>query len=263
MTPPLKDEWRRGIALAATIAVLLLASRVRAATGIDAAIDESAAGNEAAAEAQSRIDALSGDIDALAAEYGATLQQTRALDVYNDQLAKLIVSQGKEIDELHDEIGKVTVVGRSIMPLMAEMIDTLDQFVHLDLPFLPDERRDRVQQLRDMMDRADVTVSEKYRRIMESYQIENEYGRTIEAYRGPLDAGGQNRTVDFLRVGRIALLYQTLDGQESGMWDPERKQWTTLDGGYRLPVQQGIRIARKQAAPDLLTVPLPAAGPVQ
>jgi hypothetical protein len=135
--------------------------------------------------------------------------------------------------------------------------------VQLDVPFLPDERRQRVQGLRELMSRSDVTLSEKYRRLMEAYQVENEYGRTIEAYRGTLDSGGEKRTVDFLRVGRVALLYQTLDSNETGFWNTADKGWAPLPGEYRSPVKQGLQIARKQVAPDLVRIPVRAPEVVQ
>ena len=93
---------------------------------------------------------------------------------------------------------------------------------------------------------------------MEAYQIENEYGRTIEAYRSTIDNTGAERTVDFLRVGRIALVYLTLDDSEAGAWDQQSKQWVELDASYRNAIGQGLRVARKQAAPELIRVPLPA-----
>jgi hypothetical protein len=108
-----------------------------------------------------------------------------------------------------------------------------------------------------MMDRPDVTDSEKYRRILEAYEIENEYGRTVEAYRGPLADG---RIVDFLRIGRIALLYQSADGEESAAWDASQTAFVALDSSYRSSIKEGLRIARKQARPDLIRVPLPAAS---
>jgi hypothetical protein len=159
---------------------------------------------------------------------------------------------------LNKQIGEVDVVQRQITPLMLRMIDTLAEFVRLDVPFLPEERAKRVAGLRDMMGRADVTLSEKYRRLMEAYQVENEYGRTIESYRGSLDAEGQQRTVDFLRIGRVALMYQTLDGQEVGFWDRQAGQWEELPGEYRSPIKQGLQIAKKQVAPDLIRIPVPA-----
>jgi hypothetical protein len=146
---------------------------------------------------------------------------------------------------------------------MVRMIDGLDQFVALDMPFLPEERRERVENLRDLMSKADVTVSEKFRLLMEAYQIENAYGRSIEAYTGDLELDGTKRTVDFLQVGRVALLYQTSDRSETGFWDRDANTWQQLDDSYRTPVANAIKVARKQKAPDLLQIPVPAAVEAQ
>jgi len=230
---------------------------VRAQTVKDAIATSEGANKEAEAS-QKKIDKISDDIDSLAAEYRAAIQEIKALEGYNKQLEGLIVSQGQEMESLRHQIDNVTVVGRQVMPLMSRMLDALAQFVELDVPFLPEERAERIAKLREMMDRADVTISEKYRRILEAYQIENEYGRTIEAYRGPVEADGKEITVDFLRIGRLALLYQTLDGSESGMWDAAAGTWVPLGNEYRNAIQAGLRMARKQSAPDLITVPVPA-----
>ena len=109
------------------------------------------------------------------------------------------------------------------------------------------------------MSRADVSNAEKYRAIMEAYQIENEYGRSIEAYRSTIESDGETKTVDFLRFGRIALVYQTLDGSESRVWDQQQRAWVPLDDSYRTSIRDGLRIARRQSAPDLIRLPLPAA----
>jgi hypothetical protein len=243
--------------LAVALAGLLTAGRLVSAVTPESVVDEAAKNTAAGAEVQKEIDTISDDIDTLAAEYRAALQTTRALKVYNAQLESLLVSQRREIESLTTQVDEVTIVGRRVLPLMVRMIDGLETFVALDVPFLPAERQARVADLRAMMDRADVTIAEKYRRILEAYQIENEYGRTIEAYRGKLEDGDTARTVDFLRVGRNVLLYQTLDGRESGAWDAKTGAWTEVSG-YRIPIQQGIRMARKQVAPDLIRVPMPA-----
>jgi hypothetical protein len=175
-------------------------------------------------------------------------------------MRELLSSQEAELASLQGQLDQVEVVGRAVMPLMLKMIDAYEQLVELDLPFLLDERKERVADLRTLMKRADVTSAEKYRRIMEAYQIENEYGRTIEAYRSTLDLAGREATVDFLRFGRIALVYQTPDGTEAGVWNQETKSWEKLDPRYRGAIRDGLRIARKQAAPDLIRLPLPASA---
>lgn len=226
------------------------------AVEIDKALDEGDAGNRAAVEAQREVEKMSDESDRLVAEYRRTLQETESLRLYNQQLADVAASQKSEIDALDVQIRDVENVERRIGPLMARMIDVLDRFVALDVPFLPQERSQRMTDLRELMKRSDVSLSEKYRRLMEAYQVENEYGRTIEAYKGTLDTGGAKRTVDFLRVGRVALLYQTVDVEESGRWDPETKQWVVLGDEYRRPVRDGLRMANKQTAPDLIKVPV-------
>jgi hypothetical protein len=235
---------------------LLLASATAPAQTLAQAVDARTSGNAEGMESQRRIDTLSEETDKMLAEYRTRLKQIDALRIYNSQMEQLIASQEIEMASLRRQIDDVEVVGRGVTPLMLKMIDSLDAFVALDVPFLKEERTRRLEHLRELMGRADVTNAEKYRRILEAYQIENDYGRTIEAYRGTLPDG---RTVDFLRVGRITLVYQSLDADEAAVWDQEGRDWVELDSSYRTAIKQGLRIARKQSAPDLIRLPLPAA----
>jgi hypothetical protein len=114
-----------------------------------------------------------------------------------------------------------------------------------------------------LLERSDVTVAEKFRRLLEAYEIENDYGRTIEAYKGSLELDGAVREVDFLRIGRTALLYQTVDAEIFGMWDKSQGAWVSLPAEYRNQIRSGIKMARKQVAPNLLILPIGAPEVVQ
>ncbi len=230
-----------------------------AASELDVLVAQRMEVNDAAAESQTRIDVLSEDSDKLTAEYRAVLKRIDALRVYNHQVSELIASQDEEMVSLRRQIDDVELVGREVTPLMLGMIDAIENFVELDVPFLIEERTTRVETLHEVMLRADVTNAERYRRIVEAYQIENEYGRTIEAYRSTIERGGDTKTVDFLRFGRLVLVYQTLDGDESSVWDQQSREWVRLDDSDRSSIRAGLRIARKQLAPDLIRLPLPAA----
>jgi len=227
---------------------------------LDRMLDVRTSGNEEGAEVQKKIDEISDQTDALVAEYRTLLKQIDSIRIYNSQMRELISSQEAELASLADQLDRVEVVGRSVTPLMLLMIDAIERFVSLDVPFLLGERDKRIAELRGLMGRADLTNAEKYRQIMEAYQIENEYGRTIEAYRGTLQLGDREATVDFLRYGRIALVFQALDESEAGVWNQETRSWDPLDSSYRSGIREGLRIARKQAAPDLIRLPLPAAS---
>ncbi|MEE8244492.1 MAG: DUF3450 domain-containing protein [Pseudomonadales bacterium] len=212
--------------------------------------------NQAARTSQAKIDALTEETRQLLNEYKTVLKEIEGLRVYNRQLEKQIGSQEREMAQLSDSIDKVTVIERQITPLMLRMIDGLEQFVDLDLPFLLDERHGRIDNLRNMMDRADVAVSEKYSQVLRAYQIENEYGRTLSSYGDTINIAGIDRKVDVLKVGRIALVYQTPDGEETGMWNQTSGTWEPVDDEYKTPVRNGIRMERKQLTVDMLTLPI-------
>lgn len=215
------------------------------------------------ANAQKQIDQLADQADELLLEYRNTLKVVDGLKVYNDLLQKQIDNQEAEMNALNESFEKISIIERQIVPLMIRMIDSLEEFIELDTPFLPKERSDRVADLRDMMERSDVTAAEKFRRVLEAYQIENEYGRTIEAYKGAIELDGKTREVDFLRFGRVSLMYQTADGKLSGAWNKESRQFEALPPDiYKAQIANGLRIARKEVAPDLLVVPVPAAAGV-
>lgn len=206
-------------------------------------------------DSQKRIDAYSDETARLYEEYRSILERAGQVRAYNAQMERLIASQQGELDSLDRQIGEIGQTGKALVPLMTRMIDGLDRFLAADAPFLYNERSQRISDLREMMDDASVTLAEKYRKIMEAYSTENEYARTIEAYRGVLE-DGRERTVDFLRIGRVGLYYRTIDGKEVGMWNKSQKGWAKLDDGYKNAVKQGLMVARKQAAPDLLTLPV-------
>jgi Protein of unknown function (DUF3450) len=246
------------------LAVLFLApilvTQARAAD-LQVALDERKAINQEAIASQKRIDEISDDSEAMLIEYRSAMKQLDSLNIYNGQMRELIAGQDDELESLQRQVDGVELVSRAVAPLMTEMIAYLEAFVGLDVPFLMEERTRRVADLKAMMARADVTNSEKYRRIMEAYEIESEYGRTIEAYRGTVDTTGEPRTVDFLRVGRVALVYQTLDGTEAGAWNQREGRWDSLGSEYLTGIKQGLRVARKQSAPELIEIPVPLPEP--
>ena len=237
----------------ATAAPALAAETVDAVT----AVGEQRAQEGAAAQKQ--IEQLSDQAGDLESQYKQVNKVVEGLAVYNDLLQKQVDNQRAEMAALSDSINKVSLIERQIVPLMMQMVETLDEFVTLDVPFLPTERAERVARLREMMERSDVTSAEKFRRILEAYQIENEYGRTIEAYKGTLELAGGTREVNFLRIGRVALLYQSDRGDLTGAWSQEARAWQTLPPEtYKQAVSMGLKVARKQVAPDLLVLPVAA-----
>ncbi|MFY8325055.1 DUF3450 domain-containing protein [Pseudoalteromonas sp. ZZD1] len=241
------------------LAGIVAASAAVHANELDKVIDKSSEINQSAAQSQTKIDKIADSMQGRLQQFSALNKEIDGLAVYNAQLTKQLNNQLTEMEDLNASMDKVSVIERQITPLMIRMITGLEQFVALDVPFLKDERAKRITSLKEMMDRADINSSEKFRRLLEAYQVEVDYGRTIEAYTALLSVEGQEREVDFLRIGRLELIYLTRDGKKAGSWDQNTKSFVTLPDSTISQISKGLRIARKQLAPDMLTLPVHAA----
>lgn len=225
------------------------------AEGLDDTVKVESGINKAATSSQKRVSQLAQQTTDLLAEFRTVVRETESLKIYNDNLEKVVMDQRAEVVSINEQLNGLEATNRGIVPLMLEMIDAFETIVENDMPFRLEERRARVERLRDMMDQADVTASEKYRRVMEAYQGEIEYGRTTEAYSEALPTTGQ--TVDFLRVGRTLLVYQSSDQLTTGWFNPATRAYEELPDRYRLQVKEGLAIARNEKAPNLVMLPVP------
>ena len=248
---------RNAVLLLSTLGAIFTAEMV-AGQAVDQIVAAESRRIQLAQAGQDQIDGIVEETRSVAEEYRAVMKEVDGLLVYNTLLDRQIEDQNRELSNLRISIDQVQLIERQILPLLTRMIDGLDQFVALDVPFLMDERTERVESLTALLERADVTAAEKFRVVMEAWQIENDYARTIYTYTDELDIDGTPREVDVLQVGRVALVYQTADGAESGAWNQRTRSWESVGDEYRNPIRQGIRLARNQIAPDLLLLPLAA-----
>jgi Protein of unknown function (DUF3450). len=205
-------------------------------------------------KSQSQVNDLSTEKDSLLAEWKVVVKQVEGLKIYNEQKRRQIKAQEERMVTLAEQTRQVVVIQRQIPPLMERMADSLEQFVSLDAPFSLDERVKRINQVRATLSDPKVTASEQVRQVLEAYNIEREYGRTIETYEDAIVIDGEEKVVNILRIGRLALMYQLKDQSQAGIWDSEQNDWVEVSG-YRLPVRKGIRMANKTAPLDLLAVP--------
>lgn len=212
---------------------------------------------EAGAATQRQIDNLDDQRADLTHQYRSALSQLTQLKKYNDSQRKILQSQADEETSLKEQINSVANLERNIVPLMSDMLEALDNFVALDQPFLLDKRQQRLANLRSLLTDAKTSNAEKYRRILEAYQIENDFGRTIETWQGNLTPNDVNSPlVNFLKIGRVAYLYQTIDGKSAYRWDS--KSWQPLNSSANEQVTQGIKMAKEQIPSNLLLIPVTA-----
>lgn len=248
--------WGRKALFAAALGACVAVS---AADPVGQAVDAAIDGTRADKASQQRVNQVDDQTRELLERYRSALWQSQQLNVYAKQLEELTAAQDGEKESLQRQLAEIERTERELLPLMLRMVDTLEKFIGEDLPFLPTERKERVDNLKRLMADPEAGVAEKFRRILEAYQIEADYGRSLGAERTEID----NRVVDVLRIGRTQLYYLGMDGKEAGYWDAEAGKWLELDRRYVAGLRQGLKIARETTAADLLVLPMPAAARAQ
>jgi hypothetical protein len=216
--------------------------------------------NRSASASQEKIDKVARETRELLEDYRKLQDGSEYQAAYTRELEELDRSQQRRIEELKQEIAQVQVTRQRIVPLMRSMADALEKFVVLDLPFRHEDRIGAVLQLKSRLNQPDLSASAKLRMLLEAYQLEQAYGSNLEAWRDTLQYQGEELSVELLRVGRVAMYFQSLDGQTSAYWDVAGDQWVPLEEKYNRPLLQALRVARNLAAPQLLRLPMPSPG---
>lgn len=211
-----------------------------------------------AQQSQERINNIVEGTRSLEDQYRALNKEIDGLKVYNRLMRAQVDGQSATLEDIALSMDRVDVINRQIFPLMTRMIDGLEQSVQLDIPFLMAERTKRINDLKAIMERSDVTVAEKFRKVMEAYQIENDYGTSSEYYEESLTIDGATRSFNMLRIGRIGLYFQSDDTKITGRWNNKERVWE-IDNSARNEVRKGLRMARQLIAPELIVIPVPSA----
>ncbi len=241
--------------------LLFLAFSAHTQTTTDTLISEGESRLGQNQKAQSNIDKLHENTRTVVEEYQSLLKIVDGLKVYNKILAKQLDDQQNEMNALESSIANAAVIERQILPLLTRMLDGLEDFIQLDVPFLYEERMQRVNKLRRLITVSEISNAEKTRRVFEAYQIENDFGHTIESYKGKLNLGERTYDVDYLRVGRVSYLYRTVGSDLYGYWDEESETWVDIDESiYKRNIDKGIKMSRQELAPELLTIPVSISG---
>lgn len=212
-----------------------------------------------AVKSQEKIDKIVEGAQERLIQYRSLLKQIEGLEAYNEQLSTQVAGQLNLIARFDASISQVALIERQMAPLVEKMAASLQDFIELDLPFDFEERQERMAFIQDNLAAADIDVAEKFRQVIEAYQIENTYGRKIDTYQDIVTLNGTEQDVNVLRVGRIAMVCQTKDATTSARWDNDKKAWDVLDNViYRNAIRNGIKMAKKQASIDILTLPIAA-----
>ena len=239
--------------LAQSIALIMLVGSLNAQqlkTAIQTAVDT----NKAAAKAQTRIDKLSDQTGDIVGRYRNVINEIESLRAYNKQLESIVNDQRVQITNINNEMTHLEQTNRGVVPMIIEMVDALGKLIEADIPFKKKVREERLAKLESILGTSSVTTAEKYRKVTEAYTIELDYGSTVEAYGGTLPSSGKK--VQFLRIGRVTLIYQTLNQEESGWYNPNTGKFEKLDRRYNGEIKDAIRVAKNEASPQLVGLPV-------
>ena len=231
----------------------LLAANLFAASSVDSVKSELLESHLRSAAVQQQIDQLQQVSSESDREYRTLLLQLDSTNAYNQQLQQRQTLQRQSLSAIDEQLVSVADIEREIKPLIKKMLQSLLNFVAADLPFLKVQRQADLVQLQ--LDIADLQLpdSDKYQKLLQAFLREERYSHAMQTYQGRLRGEGADVQVDYLQLGRVALYYQSLDGQKSALWSRQKNAWLPLGSSANKELRQAIEMAGGQAVDKLLS----------
>ncbi|MEP3891152.1 MAG: DUF3450 domain-containing protein [Hellea sp.] len=237
----------------ATAAGLMMATPAYAQ--LESALNTAKASTSASSASQQRVERLDDEADTAIREYRAVLQQSDNIALFVAQQDIYLQSQKSEIASLRRQLGTVEQIKQGMSPMMLTMAAEIEDSIKADLPFNLTERLARVDRMKNTLADPEVSPAEQYRQVLNAFKIEVSFGQGIDSYEGAHPTKPGN-IVNFLRYGRVSLVYMTKDESEIGRYNLETRSWDVLSGVDSVSIRQAIRIARKEAAPGIVYAPV-------
>jgi len=237
------------------VGIASLALGTPAYAQLDSAMNAAKASTAASSASQQRVADLDDEADSMVREYRAVLQQKDNIALFVDQQDIYLQSQKSEIASLNRQLDTVEQIKQSMVPMMLDMTAKIEDTIKNDVPFNLDERLERLERVKQVLSDPDVTPVEQYRQVLNIFKVEVSYGQGMDSYEGAHPTTPGN-VVNYIRFGRVALVYMTKDESEIGRYNMETKSWDILGGEKAIELRQAIRIAKSEAAPKMVTVPV-------
>lgn len=184
-------------------------------------------------------------------------QQQELLTKQQQRLRKQVVLMQERVTESKRRVAEVERIRLEMRGFLDETFSRLQRQVNYELlPFLIDERQVRLSRLEELLLEDSVSTAEKFRRLMETLQIETDYGRSMEVVREPIWLGQELLMMDVLRIGRLSLFSRTPDGTHIAVFDQLTGGWQKLPESYDRSLRQAIEVANKTRPVEIVHLPL-------
>jgi len=222
---------------------------------LDQALQVARQSTQAGAQAQAQIDNLADQADNAEREYLAVREQIESQRVFVEQQRVFLRSQENELAGLQAQLERVGNIERDLTPMLLEMFTALEDFVAQDLEFRMDERTERLDRIREALGDAQVSPAERYRVLLNAYEIEASYGRSLTAYEESVEVDGVPQPARVLQIGRVALIREVDGALEIRTKD--NPEWRPVPGSMAADVDRAFRIANEVTTPEVFVAPLP------
>jgi hypothetical protein len=194
------------------------------------------------------------------AELTARLRTARAqVDFFEKKKAleeKEVAALDQGIAELERRMVESVRLNESLLDTLDAVVERLDTFVEGDLPFLMQERRARIADVKEALARPDYTGAEKLRRVLEALQVEANYGSIAEVYQEKITVDGEEIFADMVRVGRVSVYWLTPDGERVGEYDRGQGRWVEMDRKYLHTISATREMALRLRSIEVVSLPL-------
>jgi hypothetical protein len=192
----------------------------------------------------------------LVAEYTSLEAEFESLTNEEIELVDAINQLQVNISDLETSLKDIEEIASDLDPFLQATVVEIDALVENNFPMLLDERKNRIAALKTLVQSSEITVSEKFRKTMETLFVEASYGNTVEVYQEKVSLGGETILADIFRLGRVSLFCITPDGNLTGFYDRAKESWQPLPVSYNSEIAKAVEMGTKRRAMDFLTLPL-------